>query len=56
MKNFLFCRRTFIATFAVGGVIAIGCYTKDVKACWALAAISTSLSAANSYEKSNVKR
>lgn len=55
MKNFLICRRTFIATIATVGVIVVGVYTKDVKSVWALATISTSLSAANSYEGSKKK-
>lgn len=50
MRNFLFCRRTFIATLAIGAMTVIGCYVGDVDACYAIASVAVSLAAANAYE------
>lgn len=50
MKNFLLCRRTFIATMGVVACLGLGFGLKDAKVADAIAAISVGLAAANAYE------
>lgn len=51
MKNFLVCRRTYIATLAIVALTSIGLYTKDPAAVSiAIGSVAIGLAAANAYE------
>ena len=50
MKNFLFCRRTFVSTLCVLCLTALG-FFKGVDVTMAIATIACALSGANAFEK-----
>ncbi len=55
MKNLMYCRRTFIATFSIILLTALGLVNKtDVS--MAIATIAVGLAGANAYEKGATNR
>lgn len=55
MKNFTYCRRTFISAV---GIITLGvlCYFKGIDVGTPIAVIAVGLAGANAYEKGNVSK
>ncbi len=49
MKNFLVCRRTYIATLAISALLALGC-SRNMDVSYAIAAVAVGLAASNAYE------
>lgn len=51
MKNFMLCRRTYICTLALGGLLALGVW-KNQDVSMAMATVAMGLAGANAYEGS----
>jgi hypothetical protein len=49
MKNFMLCRRTFIATFAVASLLVLG-WVKGEDVAMGIATVAVGLAGANAYE------
>ncbi len=49
MKNFLYCRRTFLATIAIVALTGLG-YTKGMDVSMSIAAIVASVAGANAWQ------
>lgn len=50
MKNFLYCRRTFVAITAILALFCLG-YFKGTDVAMSIASIAIGIAGANSYEK-----
>lgn len=55
MRNFLFCRRTYMCTLAITCLTAVG-LSKGIDVSMAIAAVAAALSGANAYEKVGVTK